>query len=119
MARHRPARRSWWTGWFCSPAVPRQPGSRRRTLNKPRRLASPEALRVGFPTAFYLFPLFIPMETLPYRSKDRHDPAAEPFVICLYRGDYACEAREDEAAGACDPGGVFYGTDSLCEPVFC
>ena len=74
---------------------------------------------MGFPTAFYLFPLFIPMETLPYRSKDRHDPAAEPFVICLYRGDYACEAREDEAAGACDPGGVFYGTDSLCEPVFC
>lgn len=30
-------------------------------MNEPRRLASPEALRVGFPTAFYLLPLFIPM----------------------------------------------------------
>ena len=34
---------------------------RRRAVNEPKRLASLEALRVGFPTAFYLFPLFIPM----------------------------------------------------------
>lgn len=59
------------------------------------------------------------MENLPYRSKDRHDAEAEPLVICLYRGDYTSEAREDEAAGACDPSGVFYGTESPYEPVFC